>query len=191
MPINITNTDPCCSITQDISPIGQGVAFILPFDTYTYQVTFTAVLKINTENVPLNPPNTLGSIYYLSGSANSTTIPPAEPAIAQLIVYQLNSSGVIIDENPAATQTFTWETMCVNPSSINTPPNNFNVYQEPNIPGPGGAYYQSCASNTNPAYNITPILDSCGQPLARRLVSVVVTAGFSFSQASMTITRII
>jgi len=186
MPINIVSTDCNISLAPYIAPIGPGVAFILPFDNNVYNICFTAVLKINTENVPLNPPNTIGSIFYLQGSGNIL----AQPAVAQVIVYQLDINGVAIDNNPAAAISFSWNNICINPQLTPPPPNNFKVFQEPTIPGPGGAYYQSCSSNSNPSFNIIPILGPNGKPLARRLITVLVTDGFSFSEAIMTITRV-
>ena len=183
-PINITSPDLNVIIPPDIAPIGPGVAFILPFDTYTYQVSFSANLKINTETIPVVPPQP--SINYLQGSGYIG----AQPAIAQLVVYQLSSSGVAIDQNPSASLIFTWSNIAIDPTIIGPPPNNFKVFQEPDVTGQPGAYYQGAPSNVNPVYNVIPILDTNGRPLARRLVTIAVTQGFSFSEATLTLIRL-
>src|SRR3984885_11630491 len=84
LPISICNADPCFSIADEIIPLDSGVAFLLPFDSFIYQISFSAELKINTESAGVVTP--LGSIYYLSNSNN----PTSQPAIARVIVYQLN-----------------------------------------------------------------------------------------------------
>lgn len=183
-PINITSPDPNVFIPPDIAPIGPGVAFILPFDTYTYQVSFSANLKINTETIPVTPPQS--SINYLQGSGYIN----AQPAIAQLVVYQLTSTGVAIDKNPSASLVFNWSNIAIDPTLPGPPPNNFKIFQEPDVTGQPGTYYQAAPSNVNPVYNIVPILDTNGKPMARRLITIAVTQGFSFSDATLTLVRL-
>jgi len=183
-PIRITSPDPDVRVRPDTIPIGPGVAFLLPFDTHTYQVSFTATAKFNTEMIPVVPPQP--SINYLAGSPYIG----AQPAIAQLVVFQVDSSGSVVDMNPSASLQFTWANVCIDPTLPGVPPNNFKVFQEPDVSGQPGAYYKICPSNINIVYNVIPILDHNGHPFGRRLISVAVTQGFSFGHASVTITRL-
>lgn len=183
-PTGIVNNGGSTDITSEIVPIGTSVAFLLPFDSNVYQVSFTATLKINTETIPVVPPQS--SINYLSGSSYVS----AQPAVVQLYVMQMTSTGPSISTTPTASLQFTWSNMCTDPSSVLPAPGNFMVYQETGITGQPGAYYQACPSNIYTVYNIAPVLDTNGNPYGRRLVTLGVTAGFSFSTANMIITRV-
>lgn len=179
-PINIISDDPSICIKEDIMPMGSGVAFMLPFDTNTYQISISAELKINTEIGIVTP---LGSINYLSGSG----IPAAQPAVAQIVITQLSNMGIIVDTNPTSSLNLTWNNICTDPLLQSPPPNNFQVFQEPNIIGQPGAYYKTCTSNTATIDTI-PILDTNNKPLSRRLVTILVTQGFSFRVVKAVIT---
>ena len=184
LPISICNADPCFSIADEIIPLDSGVAFLLPFDSFIYQISFSAELKINTESAGVVTP--LGSIYYLSNSNN----PTSQPAIARVIVYQLNQTNTIVDINIANQISFTWNNIDYDPASPNTPPGNFMIFQDLSIPGQNDTYYKTHSTHHSSVFNISPILDSNGLPFGRRLVSIVVTRGFSFNKANMTIVRL-
>ena len=157
-PINIKSATQNINIASEIAPFNSGVAFILPFDSNTYQISFSTEIKINTESVPVTPPES--SINYLLGSPYSS----ANPAIAQLVVYQLNNNGVVINASPSAVVQSTWSDIIIDPSLPGPAPNNFKVFQESDIVGPGGTYYKTQISNINPTFTVVPVLAPNGIP---------------------------
>jgi hypothetical protein len=183
-PIGIVSNVSGVDITPDIVPVGPSVGFMLPFDSHVYQVSFTATLKINTEAIPVVAPQP--SINYLSGSGYVS----AQPAVAQLYTTQMTATGPEVNINPTASLQFTWANMCVDPLIALPSPANFKTYQETGITGQPGTYYKACPSNIYTVYNIVPVLDTNGLPYGRRVVTIGVTTGFSFSSANMIITRV-
>jgi hypothetical protein len=178
-PISITDLEVGSTVTQNIVPIITGVAFELPFDSFTYQVSFIPEVKISTELATTN------SINYLSGSG----LLGSQPAVAQLEVHQLDNNGVVIDRNLSARTLVTWANISIDPLLPAVPPNNFRKYQDATIPGAPGEYYKTLITTSSPIYNILPILDSNNKPYGRRLVTFAVTAGFSVSSVTATIVR--
>lgn len=183
-PTSITSADPSINILSDIVPIDTGLAFMLPFDSNTYQISFSGELKVSTETA--GTVTTQGSIMYLQGSGD----PAEQPAIMQVMIYQVDENGSYVASNPSARLEFTWDNICIDSSLTGPAPNNFAVYQEPGTTGTEGQYYKTCSSNQNPVYNIAPILDTDGNPRGRRLLTLACTRGFSFSKGTMLITRL-
>lgn len=181
LPININSSD-SQDITSEIFPIGNGLAFALPFDSNTYQINFSVELRINTEKITLNPPNAYQAISYLADSDN----PNQQHAVAQLVIYELNDKNdVSIDINPAASIKIKLSDMLKDKNT----PNSLEIFED-QVNGEHVSYYKSQTVNSNTSYNIVPNLDSDKKPITRRLVTIVTTEGFSFDHAIMNITEL-
>lgn len=185
LPIQINNLDTTDNILSEIVPINNGLCFMLPYDSNTYQLSFTSELKLNTENVPVVAPQS--SINYLSGSPNGSSM----PAIAKLVVYQVDSTGCIVDTNSSAIISSTWSNIITDPTLSGPAPANFKIFQEPTVSGVPGSYYKTGSSNISQSFNLLPVLDASGIPQGRRLITIAVTNGFCFSSCNVNITKLI
>lgn len=146
--------------------IGNGYAYIISDNSSRYQISFSCDLRINTTN-KLFYPNNYPSIQYLKGSGNVD----AEPAIAQLVVYEIDENdNVSINMIPTAVQHITWADICLTDPYGEISESNFKIFEDSD-----GKYYKT-NEKINIVYDILPIEDKT----KTRLFSIIVTSGFPF-----------
>jgi hypothetical protein len=172
-PVSAISSDPNMVIKSDIIPFGTGVAFMLPYDNFSYKVVFTAELRISTDDE---------SMSLLSGS----DIVGAQPAVAQLVVCQMTESGAIdIRKSDQAIHLTRADLIKEAP-----PHETMNrVFLQNDIEGEPGKHYKTGNDVSSGECIIDPIIDEGHHPFGRRIITVVVTRGFSFSHVKINIVK--
>lgn len=177
--VNSKNIDQFSDITKmpmsinsdNTTNIGNGYAYIIPDNSSRYQISFSCELRINTTN-KLFYPNNYPSIQYLKGSGNVA----AEPAIAQLIIYEIDDDdNVAINMIPTALQHITWADMCLIDTDGEISESNFKIFENSD-----GKYYKT-NEKINIIYDILPV-----DNVKTRLFSIIVTSGFPFYKINVT-----
>ena len=166
LPINISSPD--LDISSNIIKLGNSYAFILSSNTNMYKVYFNAELRINSDEIIINPPNAYPSIEYLKGSDN----PNEQYAIAKLLVYEIDKeNNMSININASFSVNIDRQNLYIDNTN-----NKLKVFSDDM-----GNYYKSHIN----IYNIIPA--SSNNTLIKRLITVAVTEGFSFDHVSLNI----
>jgi hypothetical protein len=199
-PITVISAHSDDDSTADAIPLNPGVGIVLPLDTATYKISFTAELRINSNSSVLgtgvyaSTPD--GPIDYLQSGVkniNANINLSSSPAVIKVEVRYMTPAGVIIDTNNANTLDFTLDNMCVNTEPV-PPLINLTTRTNPIVIGAAeGTYYVTCTPEHNVPFDIfypSAALDSEGRPYGRRVVTVVATEGFSFHNATVHIMKV-